>query len=59
MADAGNGPVTEPRQDGYMPYDATSDEDRGGWAKISANLPGGSESLFRTDFESGSGWQQT
>lgn len=60
MADAGQGPVTAPREAGYMPYDATSDADCGGWQKISANLPGGSEDLWRGDLPDGPGpWRQT
>ena len=59
MADMGEGPLTVPREDGYEPYDAASEADCGPWVKIQANLPGGSEDLWHTDFPSSSGWQQT
>ena len=52
-------PITSPPAQAFQPYDATSDADSGPWVKISANLPGGSEDLFRTDFEDGPGpWRQ-
>jgi hypothetical protein len=61
MADAKNvgmGPVEQPRQQDYQPYDATTDADVGAWAKISADVPGGSEDLWRTEFPDSPPWRQ-
>lgn len=57
--DVGSGPLEEPKAMGWQPYDACSDADVGGWAKISANVPYGSESLWRTEFEDSGPWRQT
>ena len=62
MADsmnAGSGPLSEPKQQSYQPYDACSDADVGGFAKISAHIPGGSEALWRTEFGDSDPWRQT
>lgn len=62
MADsqnAGSGPVEEPRAQDWQPYDACSDGDVGPFVKVSAHVPYGSESLWRTEFGDSGPWRQT
>ena len=58
MADADAPVVSTPAHTG-QPYDATSDAATGPWVKISANLPGGSEDLWRSEFPDSPPWQQS
>jgi len=62
MADSsknvGMGAVEQPRAQSYQPYDATSNEDVGGWVKLSDNVPGGSEAQWSTQFPDSPPWQQ-
>ena len=59
MADAPD-PITSPPSMPPAPYDATSDAAAGPWVKVSANLPGGSEGLWRGEMPDGPGpWVQT
>lgn len=57
--DVGSGPLEEPKAMEWQPYDAASDADVGGWAKVSANPPYGSEDLWRTEFPDSGPWRQT
>jgi hypothetical protein len=57
MAGADAPIMSSPDQPG-QPYDATSDGDVGPWAKISENVPGGSEDLWRTEFPDSPPWRQ-
>jgi hypothetical protein len=59
MADAATPEVSSvPAQPG-QPYDAASDADCGAWVKLSDNVPGGSEDLWRTEFPDSPPWRQT
>ncbi len=59
MADAPDPIASAPDMPG-QPYDASSDADLGGWVKLSANLPGGSEGLWRGEMPDGPApWVQT
>ena len=55
MADAPD-PITSSPSMGH--YDATSDADFGGWVKVSADPPGGSEDQWSTDFPDSAPWMQ-
>lgn len=62
MADAknvGTGAVEQPREQSYQPYDATSEAPLGQWVKLQANVPGGSEGQWRTEFPDSGPWMQT
>jgi hypothetical protein len=58
MADAPD-PITSPPSMVPGGYDATSDADVGGWVKVSANMPGGSEDLWRGEMPDSPPWRQT
>ena len=59
MADAPDPIASSPDQPG-QPYDATSDAALGPWVKVSVNMPGGSEGLWRGEMPDGpSPWVQT
>jgi len=61
MADAGTGPVTAPRADGYEPYDACSDATIAGWVKLDSSGPADmATGEAHGDWPDGPGpWRQT
>lgn len=59
MADASSANVVSVPSQPPAPYDATSDGAAGPWVKVSANLDGGSEAQWHTDFPDSGSWRQT